>query len=151
MWRLYSDPRDQQIAELERHLAMVSQQLASMKSHKDGKRKKDKDAKRVSKSTKPSKGQTSAKTPKTSSKVPRAARPSEKKKRLAKNKLNADGDDGDLPQFTFDQKRELSELINTLNGEQLSAVVQIIQTTVPNLNGVSNFVFCFFAFVFCFF
>ncbi|RUS22448.1 Bromodomain-containing protein [Endogone sp. FLAS-F59071] len=129
------DSRDQQIAELERHLAMVSQQIASMKSHKDGKRKKDKDSKRVSKSTKPSKGQTSAKTPKTSSKVPRAARPSEKKKRLAKNKLNTDGDDGDLPQFTFDQKRELSELINTLNGEQLSAVVQIIQTTVPNLNG----------------
>ncbi|RUS27746.1 Bromodomain-containing protein, partial [Jimgerdemannia flammicorona] len=129
------DPRDQQIAALERHLAMVSQQLESMKSNKDGKRKKDKESKRSSKSARPSKGQTSAKTPKPSSKAPRPARPSEKKKRPAKNKTNTDCDDGDLPQFTFEQKRELSELINMLNGEQLSNVVQIIQTTVPNLNG----------------
>ena len=41
-----------------------------------------------------------------------------------------------LQEITFDQKRELSEKINTLSGEKLGAVVQIIHNSMPHLKDV---------------
>jgi hypothetical protein len=41
-----------------------------------------------------------------------------------------------LPEFTFEQKKDLSESINNLDGNQLNTVVQIIQSSMPNLDGV---------------
>lgn len=43
----------------------------------------------------------------------------------------------ELPEFTFDQKKDLSERINNLSGDRLNTVVNIIQSSMPNLDGVS--------------
>lgn len=58
----------------------------------------------------------------------------EKRKRPTKSK----SEDDLLPEFTFEQKKDLSESINSLNGDQLNTVVQIIQSSMPNLDGVST-------------
>jgi len=55
----------------------------------------------------------------------------EKRKRPTKSK----SEDDLLPEFTFEQKKDLSESINSLNGDQLNTVVQIIQSSMPNLDG----------------
>lgn len=41
----------------------------------------------------------------------------------------------EFPEFTFDQKKDLSDRINNLQGDDLNTVVQIIQNSMPNLNG----------------
>lgn len=43
----------------------------------------------------------------------------------------------EFPEFTFEQKKDLSEQINELAGDRLNTVVSIIQSSMPNLNGVS--------------
>lgn len=126
--RYYADPRDDQIAELERHLAIVSQQLASMKSSK--KRKAERQMSRTS-SSKMNKSLSGSRDK--SSKFGRTSKSGEKRKRPAKSKSEEDL----LPEFTFEQKKDLSENINNLNGDQLNTVVQIIQSSMPNLDGVS--------------
>jgi bromodomain-containing factor 1 len=124
-----TDPRDDQIAELERHLAIVSQQLASMKSSKKRKAERQMSRSSSSKMTKPAAGTKE----KSSSKYSRPSKPSgEKRKRPVKSK----SEDDLLPEFTFEQKKDLSESINNLNGDQLNTVVQIIQSSMPNLDGV---------------
>jgi bromodomain-containing factor 1 len=45
----------------------------------------------------------------------------------------------ELPEFSFDQKKDLSERINNLTGDSLNTVVSIIQSSMPNLNGVGLF------------
>jgi hypothetical protein len=45
----------------------------------------------------------------------------------------------ELPEFSFDQKKDLSERINNLTGDSLNTVVNIIQSSMPNLNGVGLF------------
>ncbi len=57
-------------------------------------------------------------------------KPVSKRKRPGKGK----GEE-EYPEFTFEQKKELSERINTMAGEQLSEVVRIIQSSMP-LDGV---------------
>jgi bromodomain-containing factor 1 len=44
----------------------------------------------------------------------------------------------ELPEFTFDQKKDLSERINNLTGDRLNTVVDIIRSSMPNLDGVSH-------------
>jgi hypothetical protein len=44
----------------------------------------------------------------------------------------------ELMEFTFDQKKDLSEQINNLTGDRLNTVVNIIQNSMPNLDGVSD-------------
>ncbi|CAO3679245.1 unnamed protein product [Umbelopsis ramanniana] len=122
------DPRDDQIAELERHLAIVSQQLASMKSSKKRKAERQMSRSNSSKMTKPAVGTKE----KSSSKYSRPSKSSgEKRKRPVKSK----SEDDLLPEFTFEQKKDLSESINNLDGNQLNTVVQIIQSSMPNLDG----------------
>ncbi|KAI8079591.1 Bromodomain-containing protein [Gilbertella persicaria] len=79
---------DDRIAELERHIASISEQIASIKSSK-------KQPRRV-----------------------KRKRPEPKKE-----------------EFTFEQKKELSEMINELTGDKLDTVVSIIQNSMPNLQG----------------
>jgi bromodomain-containing factor 1 len=126
---VFTDPRDDQIAELERHLAIVSQQLASMKSSKKRKAERQMSRSNSSKMTKPAVGTKE----KSSSKYSRPSKSSgEKRKRPVKSK----SEDDLLPEFTFEQKKDLSESINNLDGNQLNTVVQIIQSSMPNLDGV---------------
>ncbi|KAG2174404.1 hypothetical protein INT43_004427 [Umbelopsis isabellina] len=120
------DPRDDQIAELERHLAIVSQQLASMKSSKKRKAERQMSRSNSSKLNKSVSGSRDK-----SSKFGRSSKSGEKRKRPVKSK----SEDDILPEFTFEQKKDLSENINNLNGDQLNTVVQIIQSSMPNLDG----------------
>jgi bromodomain-containing factor 1 len=46
--------------------------------------------------------------------------------------------EAELMEFTFDQKKDLSEQINNLTGDRLNTVVTIIQNSMPNLDGVSD-------------
>ncbi|KAL9546571.1 hypothetical protein MBANPS3_006606 [Mucor bainieri] len=120
------DDRDQRIAELERHIATIAQQIASIKSQK--KKKPEKVIRRTSKPTVKEKKQpvvvkekrkrvTKKKEPQTAAKVP------------AKQVVE------EFPEFTFQQKKDLSEQINELTGDRLNTVVNIIQSSMPNLNG----------------
>lgn len=128
--------RDQKIAELERHIATISQQIASIKSLKRKKPERP-PPRRQSKPVVKEK------------KVPVLK---EKRKRVNKKKehqpqqqqahksVNSGiGLREELPEFTFDQKKDLSERINNLSGDRLNTVVNIIQSSMPNLDGVSDF------------
>jgi bromodomain-containing factor 1 len=115
--------RDQKIADLERHIATISQQIASIKSQKK-KKTADKPPRR-----------------------PSAPRPKEKKMAVKEKRKRAPASSNnvkrkqpvteELPEFTFDQKKDLSERINNLTGDRLNTVVNIIQSSMPNLDGVS--------------
>ncbi|KAI8388339.1 Bromodomain-containing protein [Radiomyces spectabilis] len=111
------DDRDHRIAELERHIATISQQIASIKT---AKRKKPERSTSKAVAKRPS-----------VSKEKKLARPvGEKRRRPTKRK------DDELPEFTFEQKKDLSEQINNLAGDRLNTVVSIIQSSMPNLDGV---------------
>lgn len=116
--------RDQKIAELERHIATISQQIASIKSQKR-KRAAEK-ARRVSGSNKAIKDKKPAKE--------KRRRPSTANRKKESKHKTVD----ELPEFTFDQKKDLSERINNLTGDKLNTVVGIIQSSMPNLDGVSS-------------
>lgn len=106
------DERDDRIAKLERNIASISEQIRSIKSQK----------------------KTSA-TPKP---VRRGRGPN--RKPPVKRKTTAYSSDestDDEVEFTFNQKRDLSEMINNLTGDDLNTVVTIIQSSMPNLSGVS--------------
>ncbi|CAO3667670.1 unnamed protein product [Rhizopus microsporus] len=115
------DERDQKIAELERHIATISQQIASIKSQKR-KRAAEK-ARRVSGSNKAIKDKKPAKE--------KRRRPSTANRKKESKHKTVD----ELPEFTFDQKKDLSERINNLTGDKLNTVVGIIQSSMPNLDG----------------
>ncbi|OBZ80635.1 SWR1 complex bromodomain subunit bdf1 [Choanephora cucurbitarum] len=85
---------DDRIAELERHIASISEQIASIKSAKKPRRN-----------------------PPAKRKKPTKARSTEEE------------------EFTFEQKKDLSEMINELTGDKLDTVVSIIQSSMPNLQG----------------
>ncbi|GAA5810926.1 hypothetical protein MFLAVUS_004354 [Mucor flavus] len=121
------DDRDQKIAELERHIATISQQIASIKSLK---------RKKPERPTPRRQSKPAVKEKKTVVK--------EKRKRVNKKKeapqqahksISVGGLREELPEFTFDQKKDLSERINNLSGDRLNTVVNIIQSSMPNLDG----------------
>ncbi|KAI8339289.1 Bromodomain-containing protein [Blakeslea trispora] len=111
------DDRDSRIAELERHIASISEQIASIKSAKKGsqqqKQQQQKPAQR------------------------RRARnpPAAKRKKPEPKKRQSQFDDDEEEEFTFEQKKDLSEMINELTGDKLDTVVSIIQNSMPNLQG----------------
>ncbi|KAI8889734.1 Bromodomain-containing protein [Backusella circina FSU 941] len=119
------DDRDDKIAELERHIASISQQIASIKSKK---KPVEKTARRPSRSTKEKKTATREKKKRTNS---TSSSHTKKMNHTAKRKTTV----AELPEFTFDQKKDLSEEINNLTGERLNTVVTIIQNSMPNLDG----------------
>ncbi|KAI9271578.1 Bromodomain-containing protein [Phascolomyces articulosus] len=112
------DDRDSKIAELERTIANITQQIQSIKSTK--RKKPERGA------TKATRGGRAAPN---KEKKPTAAS-GEKRRRPARPKKEQP-----LPDFTFEQKKDLSERINNLTGDKLNTVVQIIQSSMPNLDG----------------
>ncbi|KAI8360044.1 Bromodomain-containing protein [Mortierella sp. GBAus27b] len=151
-----SDSADDKIADLERHLKTLSEQLASMRT----KQKEKSDRKSVPKTVPekpapktiperpaperaeravPEKGlPEKPKSKATSSSSKELARAAEKK-RLKKrseprySSSEDDDEDDDVPRITFEQKKELSERINDFEGDQLATVVQIIHDSMPSL------------------
>ncbi|KAI8069552.1 hypothetical protein BC940DRAFT_332086 [Gongronella butleri] len=130
--------QDQRIAELERHIASISQQIASIKSQK---RKSTKSGKRVGGNTSSSSGGGAAakrKAKDTSAAAtkrrPRSASTGAPKRRRTSSAA-ATGAPAELPEFTFEQKKDLSERINNLSGDKLNTVVTIIQNSMPHLDG----------------
>lgn len=110
--------RDQRIAELERHLATITQQIESMKSSK--KKKSDRG---------PAKGARGSRT--AGAAKEKKAQTGDKRRRTAAKRK-----DEELVELTFEQKKDLSERINNLTGERLNTVVSIIQSSMPNLDSV---------------
>lgn len=108
---LFAKTKEQanRIAELERHLASLSQQIATIKSSKRKAHKL------------PAKPPAKQK-PRTKKEAPKPQRRPSLHRR---------------PDFTFEQKKKLSESINSLAGDQLNTVVGIIQSSMPHLDGVS--------------
>lgn len=112
------DDQDEKIAELERRIASISQQIASIKSQK---KKKPERVRRLI-------------PPKPIQKEKKVMK--EKRKRGPnKNPLKRKMKTEEFPEFTFDQKKDLSECINNLTGDRLNTVVTIIQSSMPNLDG----------------
>ncbi|KAL0077242.1 Bromodomain-containing protein [Phycomyces blakesleeanus] len=105
------DERDHRISELERHIASLAQQIASIKSKK----------KRPERPQKPVR--------------PRPMSPKDKKPFSKRHRLSLKTKEEELPEFTFEQKKDLSERINNLTGDRLNTVVNIIQSSMPNLDG----------------
>ncbi|KAI9483031.1 MAG: Bromodomain-containing protein [Benjaminiella poitrasii] len=103
------DDSDDKIAELERHLANITQQIKSMKSAK--------------------------KSPPTTTTTTATNKEKGRRGRTlgSKNKVNHDDDDDDDDELSFEQKKELSETINNLPSDRLSTVVSIIQSSMPHL------------------
>lgn len=111
------DDSDQKIAELERSIKNIVEEIQSIKSSK--------------KSTTP----TTAPAPKRRGRGPN--KNPTKKRRVAKRNNSSD-EDIDNSEFTFEQKKRLSEMINNLTGDDLNIVVDIIQTSMPHLGDVSS-------------
>ncbi|KAL1916111.1 uncharacterized protein VTP21DRAFT_6115 [Calcarisporiella thermophila] len=107
------DDRDKQIAELEHHLQVMSQQLASMKDRKKEKREKDK-RKKLKKVSKRENGGVAA-----------AGKVAKEPKRRGRKREFAD--------LSFEQKQELTDLFGQLNEEQIAGALQIIQENMPQL------------------
>lgn len=112
--------RDQKIAELERHIATISQQIATIKSQK---------RKKAEKAAAPKENRTIKEKRKRVTKKPTQAKKAPPKQAAQRE---------EYPEFTFDQKKDLSDLINNLQGDRLNTVVSIIQSSMPNLNGVNT-------------
>ncbi|KAI8149737.1 Bromodomain-containing protein [Fennellomyces sp. T-0311] len=110
------DERDTRIAELERTIATITQQIQSIKSNK--KRKPERGP------AKAGRGGRSA-----PAKEKKAPATGDKRRRVGKHK------EEELSEFTFEQKKDLSERINNLTGDKLNTVVSIIQSSMPNLDG----------------
>jgi bromodomain-containing factor 1 len=106
------DDSDQKIAELERSIKNIVEEIQSIKSSK--------------KSTTP----TVAPVPKRRGRGPN--KNPTKKRRVAKRSNSSDEDVANS-EFTFEQKKRLSEMINNLTGDDLNTVVDIIQTSMPHL------------------
>ncbi|KAI8338484.1 Bromodomain-containing protein [Chlamydoabsidia padenii] len=120
------DSNDERIAELERHIASIAQQIQSMKSDtKKGQDSKQHRRRRSSTTT-------------TTSKPVKKQMAGEKRKRAPATKpkpKRTQSSPSSLPEFTFEQKSYLSDRINNLTGDKLSTVVHIIQSSMPNLDG----------------
>lgn len=96
------DRRNTKLAELERHLANISEQIESIKSKQ---------------------------------KAPVRRAPAKRKKPVKKQAVS---DSEEEDEFSFEEKKRLSEQINELTGDRLNTVVAIIQDSMPNLGGVSQ-------------
>ena len=129
---------DEKIAEMERHLKTLAEKLKQMKAAK----KKDKTDRKTIKPSqeKPVKPKVAAKTPAktpvkptaTKAPVPERKKVPLKRSRPVYSSESSDSED-DVPNITFDQKKELSDSINKFEGEKLATVVQIIHSSMPHL------------------
>ncbi|KAI9300002.1 Bromodomain-containing protein [Cunninghamella echinulata] len=152
------EEEDDRIAQLERHLANIMQQVQSMKSHhkrSSSSSSSSHNNNKKSTATKNRKRALSDVTHKKSLNQQHVNNNSDNDKKPKKNitkKNNNNANGGEkrkrrvnkkstssslpLPEFTFEQKKQLSEAINNLTGDRLNTVVNIIQSSMPNLDGV---------------
>lgn len=151
------EEEDDRIAQLERHLANIMQQVQSMKSHhkRSSSSSSSHNNNKKSTATKNRKRALSDVTHKKSLNQQHVNNNSDNDKKPKKNitkKNNNNATGGEkrkrrvnkkstpsslpLPEFTFEQKKQLSEAINNLTGDRLNTVVNIIQSSMPNLDGV---------------
>ncbi|CAO3598914.1 unnamed protein product [Absidia cylindrospora] len=118
------DENDDRIAELERHIASISQQIQSMKS--DGKKRTE--GKQQTQPQRQRRSSSQSDKPSSTEAVKR------KRAQDTKPKTRRRTSPAKLPDFTFQQKSDLSNLINNLAGDKLHTVAQIIQSSMPNLD-----------------
>jgi hypothetical protein len=95
--------------------------ISALKTNKDKKTKKTK------------KKDTSASAPATSSKAVKKEAKAPPKKKAAAKKAQIPDDDV----LSFEQKKDLSEAIQKLDGQKLERVIQIIHEGVPEIRDVS--------------
>ena len=115
------------IAEMEKQIEAMRGTISALKQHKK---------------EKPQKKARQQPTPGASSSKPTKASASSKKgsttKKSSKKSAAVPGDDDVL---TFEQKKDLSEAIQTLDGQKLERVIQIIHEGVPEIRDVRPFLF----------
>jgi bromodomain-containing factor 1 len=114
-----------EIADLEARLNEMKKDVNSLKK----KPKKEKKEKKVKYAASPSAG------PSKPAKIPKAQPTAPAGKKRGK-KGNADNADNDV--LSFEQKKALSEAIQTLDGAKLERVIQIIHEGMPAIRDVSS-------------
>ncbi|KAH9964441.1 Bromodomain-containing protein [Russula dissimulans] len=105
------------IAAMESQIETMRHSISALKHHKEKKSKKSK------------KKDASASTPATSSKAVKKEGKAPPKKKAAPKKAQIPDDDV----LSFEQKKDLSEAIQTLDGQKLERVIQIIHEGVPEI------------------
>ncbi|CEP10601.1 hypothetical protein [Parasitella parasitica] len=111
------DDSDDKIAELERSIKNIAEQIKYIKS-----------SKKPTASTAPA--------TKRRGRGPNK-NPTKKRKAAAAAAAKHNDDFSDVEEFTFEHKKTLSEAINNLTGDDLNIVVDIIQSSMPHLGDVS--------------
>ncbi|KAI9276566.1 Bromodomain-containing protein [Sporodiniella umbellata] len=104
------DKEQDKIAELERHIATISQQIQSIKSTQPVKKKRA--------------------APRS---LPNKKESPKKKKRMTKYREMSSDEEEEKTLFTFQQKKQLSETISQLPEDRLAHIAQIIQASMPHL------------------
>ncbi|KAG0173770.1 hypothetical protein DFQ30_007055 [Apophysomyces sp. BC1015] len=115
-----SQPEHDTIARLERDLVHISQKIAHIKSNQRGEARAT-----GSRPAKQARTDTAA--------ASSGSRPGQRNKRRRADSLAKPADE--LADFSFAQKKELSENINSLSSDRMNTVLSIIQSSMPNLGG----------------
>jgi hypothetical protein len=110
------------IAAMESQIETMRNSISALKNHKEKKSKKTK------------KKDASASTPATASKAAKKDTKAAAKKKSAPKKAQIPDDDV----LSFEQKKDLSEAIQTLDGQKLERVIQIIHEGVPEIRDVRS-------------
>lgn len=108
------------IAAMESQIETMRNSISALKNQKEKKSKKSK------------KKDASASTPATTSKAAKKETKAPPKKKVAPKKAQIPDDDV----LSFEQKKDLSEAIQTLDGQKLERVIQIIHEGVPEIRDV---------------
>ncbi|ORY94273.1 Bromodomain-containing protein [Lobosporangium transversale] len=138
------DSSDEKIAEMERHLRTLAEELESMKATKKKVKGEKGDRKPEPKTYQDkSKSKSTSKAQKSLARVPEK-KSSTKRSRPVYFSSDEDEDEDDIPIITFEQKKELSDSINSFEGEKLGKIVQIIHDSMPHLRDVIESAPCFF-------
>ena len=109
------------IAAMESQIETMRNSISALKNHKEKKSKKSK------------KKDASASTTGTASKAKKETKAPAKKKSASKKAQIPDDD-----VLSFEQKKDLSEAIQTLDGQKLERVIQIIHEGVPEIRDVRS-------------
>jgi bromodomain-containing factor 1 len=107
---------------METQIETMRNSISALKNQKEKKSKKSK------------KKDTSAPTPATASKAAKKDTKAPPKKKAAPKKAQIPDDDV----LSFEQKKDLSEAIQTLDGQKLERVIQIIHEGVPEIRDVRS-------------
>ena len=110
------------IAAMESQIETMRNSISALKNQKEKKSKKSK------------KKDASASTPATASKAAKKETKATGKKKSAPKKTQIPDDDV----LSFEQKKDLSEAIQTLDGQKLERVIQIIHEGVPEIRDVKS-------------